>query len=100
MRSLEPARLDVLFSRQDDAWRVYVDGWRPPYLRVKFDQYRAAFPVRAPNLADLRDYMWKLDAAYREQPTATGGFALEAIGRSAVMLWEWLDHSLAIALER
>jgi hypothetical protein len=95
MRSLAPARLEVLFGRHGDAWRLYVKGWAPPYLRVKLDEHGEAWPVRSPDLAELREYMWKLDAPYLEKPTTEGGVALEAVGRSAVMLWEFLDDCLA-----
>jgi hypothetical protein len=95
VRSRAPARLDVLFGRHGDAWRLYVRGWAPPYLRVKLDQHGEAWPVRAPDLEALREYMWKLDAPYVAQSTAEGGVALAAVGRSAVMLWEWLDDCLA-----
>jgi len=88
------ARVDVLFSRQGDAWRLYVHGWSPPSLRLKLDRHGEAFPVQAPDLDGLRDYMWTLDAPYREHPTTVGGVALEAIGRSAVKLCEWLNEHL------
>jgi hypothetical protein len=88
--------LEVFFDRHGDAWRLYVRGWTPPYVRVKLDEHGEAFPVQAPDRDALRDYMWTLDAPYHEQPTTDdAGLALEASGRSAVMLWEWLDDCLA-----
>jgi hypothetical protein len=95
------AKLEVFFGRHGGAWRVYVNGWAAPYVRSKLDQHGEAWPVAAPDLADLRQYMWKLDAPYAEAPTVLGGVALEAQGRSAVALWEWLDGYLTPApLER
>jgi hypothetical protein len=51
--------------------------------------------VREPDLTDLREHMWKLDTPYTEARTTLGGVAIEARGRSAVALWEWLDGQLA-----
>lgn len=97
----EPAKIEALFSRHGDAWRLYVHGWIAPYVKSQLDEHGEAFPVRAPDAQDLHDYMWKLDAPYVEQRTTSGGLAIEAKGRSAVALWEWLDEYLtAPKLER
>jgi hypothetical protein len=70
-------------------------------VKQKLDRHGEAFPVRAPDAKDLHDFMWGLDAPYVEQPTTSGGLAIEATGRSAVALWEWLDGYLAATqLER
>jgi hypothetical protein len=96
-----PAKIEALFSRHGAGWRLYVHGWVAPYLKQKLDQYGEAFPVSAPDPQDLHQYMWRLDAPYVGQPTAAGGLAIEATGRSAVALWEWLDeHLSASKLER
>lgn len=89
--------LEVFFGRHGDAWRVYVNGWAAPYVRNRLDEHKEAWPVPAPDLADLRQYMWKLDAPFAEAPTMLGGVALTARGRSAVALWEWLDEHLQSA---
>ncbi len=38
--------------------------------------------------------MWKLDAPYVRRSTSVGGTLLEAKGRSAIVIWEWLDGYL------
>jgi hypothetical protein len=88
-------KLEVFFGRHGDAWRVYVNGWAAPYVRSKLDAQGEAWPVRAPDLTDLESYMWKLDTPYTAAQTTLGGVAIEARGRSAVALWEWLDGHLA-----
>jgi hypothetical protein len=88
-------KLEVFFGRHGDAWRVYVNGWAAPYVRQKLDEHGEAWPVREPDLTDLREHMWKLDTPYTEARTTLGGVAIEARGRSAVALWEWLDGQLA-----
>ena len=97
----EAAKIEALFSRHGDAWRLYVHGWIAPYLKLHLDEHGEAFPVGPPDAGDLHEYMWKLDAPYVERPTAAGGLAIEAKGRSAVALWEWLhEHFAAAELER
>jgi len=38
--------------------------------------------------------MWKLDAPYVRRETFVGGTLSEAKGRSAIVIWEWLDGQL------
>jgi len=83
-----------LFSRERDAWRLYATGWVAPYVRRRLDAHREAYPVREPDLADLERYMWKLDAPYVRRGTSVGGTLIEAKGRSAIVIWEWLDGQL------
>lgn len=83
--------IEVLISRHGSAWRVYAHGWVAPYVRSRLDADREALVAAAPDLADLDRYMWGLDAPYTKRSTSAGGVALEARGRSAIMLWEWLD---------
>lgn len=94
MTSTPNNRIEVLFSRQGEAWRLYVVGWIAPYVRGKLDRQGEAFPVLAPDLNDLERYMWNVDAPFVRADTAVGGVAIEARGRSAVALWEWLDGHL------
>lgn len=91
----DAAKIEALFSRHGDGWRLYVHGWMAPYLKQKLDRHGEAFPVPAPDPRDLHQFMWQLDAPYVEQPTAVGGLAIEAKGRSAVALWEWLDEHIS-----
>jgi hypothetical protein len=88
-------KLEVFFGRHGDAWRVSVNGWAAPYVRSKLDRHGEAWPVREPDLTDLRGYMWRLDSPYTAAPRVLGGVAIEARGGSAVALWEWLDGYLA-----
>jgi hypothetical protein len=85
----------MLFSRERRSWRLYADGWIAPYVRSKLDADREAYPLREPDLADLEQYMWKLDAPYVRRSTSVGGIVIEARGRSVVMIWEWLDAHLS-----
>jgi hypothetical protein len=95
------AKIEALFSRHGDAWRLYVRGWVAPYLNQQLDRYGEAFPVGPPDAKDLHNFMWQLDAPYVEQRTALGGLAIEAKGRSVVALWEWLyEHVATTELER
>lgn len=89
------AKIELLFSRHGDAWRLYADGWVAPYVRRKLDANREGFPVREPDLADLERFMWNLDAPYRHKKTSVGGVMIEARDRSAIVLWEWLDGLLS-----
>ncbi len=86
--------IQVLFSRDKSAWRMYAEGWIAPYVRRWLDAHREAFPVREPDLGDLERYMWQVDAPFVQQATAVGGVLIEAKGRSAVVIWEWLDGYL------
>jgi hypothetical protein len=94
MAATPDAKIELLFSKQADAWRLYADGWIGPYVRQKLDANREAFPVREPDLADLERFMWKLDAPYLKQKTSVGGVLIEAKKRSAIAIWEWLDGHL------
>jgi hypothetical protein len=95
------AKIDVFFSRQGTAWRLYVHGWIAPYVKQRLDEHGEASPVLPPNLEELHRYMWQLDAPYLQKMTTVGGVAIEAKGRSAVALWEWLyEHLAAAELER
>jgi hypothetical protein len=88
------AKIDLLFSQDRGAWRLYVNGWVAPYVRRRLDANREAFPVGEPDLADLERLMWKADAPYALKRTAVGGVLIEAKNRSAIMIWEWLDGHL------
>ncbi|HTA89765.1 MAG TPA: hypothetical protein VK745_09330 [Polyangiaceae bacterium] len=88
------AKVELLFSRDRNAWRLYANGWIAPYVRRKLDASGEAFPVSEPDLADLERYMWNLDAPYVHKKTAVGGVLIEAKDRSAIMIWEWLDGHL------
>jgi len=87
-------KLQVFFGRHGGKWRLYVNGWAAPYVRGKLDERGEAWPVSEPDLTELRDFMWRLDSPYTHAPTTLGGVAIEARGRSAVALWEWLDGYL------
>jgi hypothetical protein len=95
MRPRPQPTLEVFFGRHADSWRVYVNGWAAPYVCSKLDEHGEACSVREPDLTDLHDFMWRLDSPYTEARTTLGGVAIEARGRSAVALWEWLDAYLA-----
>jgi hypothetical protein len=88
------ARIELLFSRERGAWRLYARGWVAPYVRRKLALNGEAFPVSEPDLADLERFMWRLDAPYVSKKTSVGGVAIEAKNRSAIVIWEWLDGHL------
>lgn len=88
-------RLEAFFGRHGESWRVYVNGWAAPYVRSKLDAHGESWPVREPDLTDLHNFMWRLDSPYTEAPTALGGVAIEARGRSVIALWEWPNDYLA-----
>lgn len=101
LSALPSAKIEVFIGRHGDAWRLYTHGWVAPFLKQKLDRHGEAFPVGEPDLADLEEYMWGLDAPYLVQTSTAGGVAIEAKGRSAVALWEWLDEHLSTSkLER
>jgi hypothetical protein len=82
--------LDVLISRDGDAWRLYFapHSWMPGLIGRP--DRGSIFPVAKPDLDDLRHFMWKLDAPYEERRAADGGAAIVAKGRSAIALAVWL----------
>ena len=83
--------LEAFIGKHADAWRLYVPGWAPPFLRLKLDANGEVFPVREPDLAELDAFMLKLDAPHAKRTTGNGDVELEARGRSAIALAEWLD---------
>jgi hypothetical protein len=91
------ATTDAFIGRHGDGWRLYVVGWTAPYLRQKLDQHGEAFPTREPDLADLERFMWGLDAPYQRRLTLSGDVELQAKGRSAIVLAEWLDGLVGAA---
>jgi hypothetical protein len=88
------ARVEVFFGKHGDGWRLYVHGWAPPYIRQKLDENGEAFPVAAPELADLDAFMFRLDAPYQKQLAGNGDVAIEARGRAVIALGEWLNGNL------
>ena len=91
---MQSQEIELLFSRDRGAWRLYTHGWVAPYVRLKLDEHGEAYPVREPDLADLERYMWKLDAPFVQTHSAVGGVAISAKARSAIVIWEWLDEYL------
>ncbi len=68
-------------------------------MPLALDVHGEAFPVREPDLQGLENFMFQLDAPYTKSVTKTGGVEIEARGRSAVVLGEWLDGFLSSADE-
>lgn len=91
----DPLKVELLFTKDRDAWRLYVHGWIAPYVRAKLSKQADAFPVRQPDLDELEQFMWATDAPYMKQVSTLGHVEIEAKGRSAVALNEWLDEYLA-----
>jgi hypothetical protein len=89
-----PLRVELLFAKDREAWRLYVHGWVAPYVRHRLSQYGEAFPLPKPDFDDLEKFMWETDAPYIKRMTKAEGAEIEATGRSAVALNEWLDEYL------
>jgi len=68
----EAAKIEALFSRHGEAWRLYVHGWIAPYVKQKLDQHGEAFPVPAPNPQDLHEYMWGARRSVRRTTNGSG----------------------------
>lgn len=91
-------KLEVLFSRHGDCWRLYAHGWVAPYVRQKLDRHGEALVALQPDAGELDEYMWGLDAPYVHAPTSLGGLMITTEGRSTMVLWEWLCDQLAAPL--
>lgn len=83
---------DVLIVPERGARKICFapQSWDPPLLRWHMNERREVFPVGQPDLEDLEDFMWSLDAPYVKHPRADGGVALYAKGRGGMMLAFWL----------
>jgi hypothetical protein len=84
--------IDVLIARDGDAWRMYSapHSWRTPFSR-HIDKRGDVFPVGRPDVDDLDRFTWDTDSPFERRPTADGGIAIVAKGRSAVTLAMWLQ---------
>jgi len=89
--------IELLIGRDQDSWRLYTHGWVPPYVKGKLDLHGEAFPVDEPDLQGLENFMFQLDAPYTKRVTESGSVEIEARGRSAIVLGEWLDGFLSSA---
>lgn len=87
-------KVELLFTKDRESWRLYTHGWLPPYVRAKVDQQGQASPVRQPDLEDLNKHMWDCDAPYVKRSINPEVVEIDAQGRSAIALWEWLDDHL------
>lgn len=93
--SEDMGHLGLYCARDGEAWRVYVEAeWLPPYLEHYFDRYREAYPALL-DFDDLDRYMAARGAKYRKHITATGSVELDADGKAAVTLSEWLSRAFA-----
>jgi hypothetical protein len=82
--------LELLFVPEGDGARLYVAGWCPVAVRERLDAVRSARLPAFPNLADLERFMWNVDAPYRLRAMGPN-LELEARGRGAVVLGEWVN---------
>lgn len=89
--------IDLLLSRDGNAWRVYAAGWVPPSLRSELDNYGERFPLPEPDLDELERFMWAIDAPFTFHRPRGGGVELSARGRSAVALSVWLEGWICTA---
>lgn len=86
--------LKLLFTREEDAWRVYVDAPRMPrFLRACFDAEGEAFPVEV-DFEDLDRHMQRRGASFKKSLSKYGDVQLEAHGQAATELSLWLVSAL------
>ena len=86
--------LKLLFTREEDAWRVYVDAPRMPrFLRACFDADGEAFPVVV-DFEDLERHMKRRGADFKKSLSKYGDVQLEAQGQAATELSLWLVSAL------
>lgn len=85
--------LDLFFSREGDAWRVFArPSVFPPYLRQYFDEQWEAYPV----MLDLEDLERRMAGVrYEKRTSKSGGFQLLAQGSAAMTVASWLSTALA-----
>lgn len=93
-------KLEILVSRDGDVWRLYVHGWIMPSLREMLDGHREALLQHRPEPSELEQYLCGRGAAYDYAPTLQGGFMITTVGRSTVVLSEWLSAELYAANAR
>jgi hypothetical protein len=90
--ALSTQSTEVLIQPDAAAWRLHARGWIPLYARMKLDVRGDVFPVGEPNLQDLEQFMWALDAPYEARRTSEGSVEIAATGRGANAVWEWLTE--------
>lgn len=87
--------VDVFIARDGARWRLYVapGAWCPPMVH---DHLNAQGEASIANFdaAELERFLWAADAPHALRSTATGGAQIEARGRSAIVLAEWLAAKL------
>jgi hypothetical protein len=89
-----PHKVELLFSKDRNAWRLYICGWVAPIARQRLGENGEVFPVQKPNLDDLRDFMLQCDASYSVHAPGNEAIEVAAKGRSAEHLWQWLSKHL------
>ncbi len=89
------SQIELLVARQGDAFRLYVAGWIPDYLREHLDEHGEAARVTFDSQA-LERSMWDSDAPYRIRQVPAG-FEVEATGRSADYLARYVADVLGDA---
>lgn len=84
--------LDIYIGRDGERWRLHVApmSWLPGVVRRHMNERREVFPVAKPDAADLDAFMFAMDAPYERRLTADGGLEIQASGRSAIVLHEWI----------
>jgi hypothetical protein len=85
--------LEVLLARETKGARLYVAAWCPPSIRLILDRQMSAVLTEFPDVSNLDRFMFAADAPYVARATSAG-FEIEAHGRSAIVLGEWLEERL------
>ncbi len=93
---LQGRALQVVFGQDGATWQVRVRGWLPAHLRHLLETRNQVGTLPEPAFTDLAEHMAFLGAPYARYGAA-GREVIEAQGRSAVALWEWLYRYLDAA---
>ncbi len=88
--------VQIAFKQDRGTWQLEARGWLSTHLRHLLETQNRAGSLPQPRFAELNDHMQLLGASYARYGVA-GREVIEAQGRSAVALWEWLYRYLGVA---
>ena len=88
-------RLNVFCTRDQDAWRLYVEpGQCPRVLQPLLDRHWEAYPLLL-DFDDLDRYLAAQGASVEKRWSRSGSVELSAQGASAITLANWLAAAAA-----